>query len=473
MPRFRFETCLASALATLVFASLPVPSAAFAEFVQVTDVIDPTCFMASVSASDDGAVVVFESTCDLTGGNADGNREIFAATFSSSGGPPFPIVVQITDTSTCANANPDVSGDGTSFAYDSDCDPAGGNPDGSVEIFHIAGANDPVQLTTGQFCNSFEPSLNRAGDLVAFDSDCDFVGTNVDRSSEIFQSDSAGNQIVQLTVDDTASGCGSLRASSNAMGDLVAFESDCDLTGENPDEIFEAFQAGAGGSVWQLSFSLDDDCGIAAVSSDGGGDAVAFESDCDYAGANADASVEIFRVDTSTLAAVQVSDDDGSSGCESFDARLSEDGGTVWYTSACDPLGANADGGTEIFVDSGLGAEQLTETAGCENFSPAVAAKLSKVGFFASTCDFVGTNGDFGDEVFRGDLCACGAPVSRYLQQQKPVASDALFALNSAVGLQNCDLCDCDVDGSGGITALDALIILNASIDLPAVLACF
>ncbi len=45
-------------------------------------------------------------------------------------------------------------------------------------------------------------------------------------------------------------------------------------------------------------------------------------------------------------------------------------------------------------------------------------------------------------------------------------ATDALTALNAAVGLRECALCRCDVDGSGTIVASDALSILNRAVGL-------
>ncbi|HYC57078.1 MAG TPA: hypothetical protein VEL28_19255 [Candidatus Binatia bacterium] len=52
------------------------------------------------------------------------------------------------------------------------------------------------------------------------------------------------------------------------------------------------------------------------------------------------------------------------------------------------------------------------------------------------------------------------------------VAKDALLALRAAVGLQQCAVTLCDVDGSGGITATDARSILAYAVGLTIVLDC-
>jgi hypothetical protein len=43
-------------------------------------------------------------------------------------------------------------------------------------------------------------------------------------------------------------------------------------------------------------------------------------------------------------------------------------------------------------------------------------------------------------------------------------ATDALFALNAAVGLQACDSRVCDASGDGNLSAVDALMILQSAV---------
>ncbi len=51
-------------------------------------------------------------------------------------------------------------------------------------------------------------------------------------------------------------------------------------------------------------------------------------------------------------------------------------------------------------------------------------------------------------------------------------ATDALVALNTAVGTASCPLCACDVDSSGATTASDALRILQSAVGQPVTLTC-
>jgi hypothetical protein len=73
-----------------------------------------------------------------------------------------------------------------------------------------------------------------------------------------------------------------------------------------------------------------------------------------------------------------------------------------------------------------------------------------------STTSTLPTHGDCGDGTDDGDV----------------TASDALLALRTAVGVLACELCRCDVDGSGGVAASDALRILNAAVGVPVALDC-
>ena len=77
----------------------------------------------------------------------------------------------------------------------------------------------------------------------------------------------------------------------------------------------------------------------------------------------------------------------------------------------------------------------------------------------------------------------CGDPISdaprskdrRELDRARTAlvtASDALFILNAAVGAVSCQLCLCDVDDSGAVTAVDALATLQFAVGVDIELVC-
>lgn len=85
---------------------------------------------------------------------------------------------------------------------------------------------------------------------------------------------------------------------------------------------------------------------------------------------------------------------------------------------------------------------------------------------------------DDGDSSFEpGDACTgscwnvpCGQPL--HPEADGPAASDALFALRSAVGSSVCSLHVCDVNSSGSVTTTDALGILRTSVNGAEALSC-
>jgi len=73
-----------------------------------------------------------------------------------------------------------------------------------------------------------------------------------------------------------------------------------------------------------------------------------------------------------------------------------------------------------------------------------------------------------------GGTCAdpVALTVGRTASADAVTASDALFILGAAVGIQTCELCICDADGSGGVAATDALMTLRAAVGQPVALEC-
>jgi hypothetical protein len=64
----------------------------------------------------------------------------------------------------------------------------------------------------------------------------------------------------------------------------------------------------------------------------------------------------------------------------------------------------------------------------------------------------------------------CGCPCSPVAVG--PTASDALYALNAAIGIVTCKTCICDVNRSGIVDSTDALTVLTKAVGLEATLRC-
>jgi Tol biopolymer transport system component len=462
-PTLRSSACFTAWRALLVPAGFLLLSAvlsaapARAQIAQITDQ-GAGCGSFEASLSANGLVVAFESDCNPAGDNGDGSREIFLGGRTAE-------VVQVTDGSGCSSTAPAVSGDGARVAFESDCDLDGSNPDGNVEIWLWEG-DEPVALTDTFGCTNLAPAIDGDGNRVVYDSDCVSV---TDLSSEIVLVVSAGSGFgtkTQLT-NDLSGLCDSLEPDIDASGTLVVFESDCDLVGDNEDLAPEIFASTSTGTITKLTAAPDDTCASFEASLSDDGAFVAFQSDCDFTGANSDGGSEIFQVQVDSGAVAQLSDDPSGVLCETASPAINGDGSGVAYASSCDETGANGDGSSEIFRVGGE-VRQLTEAAGCTSLAPAVGSSGIEV-VFDSDCDLAGSNGDGSTEIFDLFECNCGAPLSR---RTVPRSSDALFVLRSAVGLVECLPCECDVDSNGRIVAGDALLTLKAAVGQNVSLVC-
>ncbi|MCP5519978.1 MAG: PD40 domain-containing protein [Verrucomicrobiales bacterium] len=146
---------------------------------------------------DAGRRVVFASEGDLTGGNADGNAEIFTVALPSGR------VTQITDTTgDSVNSRPILSGDGLKIAFLSNADLGGSgqNLDGSVELWvsHDENQNDLdpfVQVTNLPGTPGATEdrthwmdwySMDRDGSHLVMCTNADLTGQNSAHDYEIF-----------------------------------------------------------------------------------------------------------------------------------------------------------------------------------------------------------------------------------------------------------------------------------------------
>jgi len=188
------------------------------------------------SISSDGSRILFGSSIDiLPPNNNDENSEIFL--FDETTG-----IDQITDT-VINVLGARLSSDGATVVLISNDDiVTGENSDNGREVFLF----DIATMTFTQITdtndangNNFNASINADGTRIAFYSKIDHSGTgkNADGNLELFVYETDSMFFTQVT--DTMGGNIPLNPSPtdmNAVGNRIVFESDRDLTGDNPDE---------------------------------------------------------------------------------------------------------------------------------------------------------------------------------------------------------------------------------------------
>ena len=173
--------------------------------------------------SGDGRRVAFESSADLTGaGGAQGFRAFLAET---AGEAAF-VRLAVSRAQVAA-----ISQDGSRVAFTSAEDLTGANPDRNPEIFLRDGealtqltATTPDDATTRARDGSFQPSLSDDGRLVAFSSNRDLTGANPDGNFEIFVHDTAARTFTQITNSVAVAGASDAKMSGD--GSHVAYVRD-------------------------------------------------------------------------------------------------------------------------------------------------------------------------------------------------------------------------------------------------------
>lgn len=143
------------------------------------------------------------------------------------------------------NLNPTISGDGRRIAFESTGDLS--NATSSNAGFHTLRADITGESTTFTRIAASRapaPAISRDGSRLAFASRENLTGENADGNSEIFLFDGSRLQQLTNTAPREAAqriGDGNFQPSISNDGRLLAFASNRDLTGANPDANLEIF----------------------------------------------------------------------------------------------------------------------------------------------------------------------------------------------------------------------------------------
>jgi uncharacterized protein (TIGR03437 family) len=181
--------------------------------------------------SGDGRRVAFESTADLTGAKRGAGFHTFRVDLTGER-------AVFTDVAASRAPAPAMSRDGSRLAFASRENLTGENPDGNSEIFLFAderlrqithtSPRDPEQPTAG---GNFQPSISADGALVAFASNRDLTGANPDQNLEIFLFDADARTTTQLTATTNISGSSEAKISGD--GSRIAFIRDARAAGDD------------------------------------------------------------------------------------------------------------------------------------------------------------------------------------------------------------------------------------------------
>ncbi len=244
---------------------------ATSELTQLTDASSGD----SLNTSVDGDLVSFVSSADLTGGNSDGNLEDFVLHLSDSG------LEQITDTAAGSSAGQTSADDGR-VAFNHSGDPLGIGATG-YNLYLYDDATGTVSKLEG--AAGFIPTI--AGDRIVYK-----AGTH--EGVDVYLYDLSTSTLTRVTHTP-----GIDEATPSIDGDWIAFGSQADLLGTNPDGNFELFLYDIGAET--LTQVTDSTGGAEQLIPSIAGSRIAFNSNGNPTGGNPDHNTELFLADCSGL----------------------------------------------------------------------------------------------------------------------------------------------------------------------------
>ena len=242
--------------------------------------------------------------------------------------------------------------------------------------------------------DSTQASINADGTRIAFRSESNINGGNPDGTREIFIFDTTTGIFTQITDSPTEN---SDDPSINADGTRVAFVTNANINGGNPENNDEIFLFDTTSGIFtQITNTLAGDNEEPSVNADG--TRVAFRSDANINGLNPGAIRQIFLFSQGGGIVAITSEPAGESESPSINA----DGTRIAFESTANINGGNADGNDEVFLfDTTTGIfTQITDEPFPRNSSdPSINADGTRIAF-ESTANINGGNPENNEEVY-------------------------------------------------------------------------
>lgn len=272
---------------------------------QITNYKDEGSVAPAISG--DGAYVAFVSGADIDGKNPDGLNLIYLYNLKSG---------ELTQITTEGNSfEPSVSFDGSQVVFSSNMD----SPDGPSAIFLYDGlSGTTTEISDSSQGWSTNPRISGSGKFVVYESTPEITGPEAGKNSEIYIYDVVSGSTSQIELSNTV--VGNISPSTNADGRIVAFQSDSNADGNNLNGAFNIYLYNSeSGKIKKVT--NEPDAGSAGPSVNANGTLVAFQSSGNFSDENPDGDLEIFLYDIISPDFVQITHAD--SGIQNTGAVLS------------------------------------------------------------------------------------------------------------------------------------------------------
>jgi len=240
-----------------------------------------------VDINDKGDMIVFTSSADLTGDNPAEVPQLFLYNMKNNKLKQLSFVDENEFVERCS-----ISGDGKWIAFSSNTNCLGTNPDKLRQVFLIDVVKGEIkQLTYGKKGEARAPVISGNGEFIVFSSSFDLLGTNPDHIHQIYIIKRDGTSLKQLTnLDKYCS-----RPAISWDGRRIVFL----LHNRTPDNP----PIGLGGDICSILndgtnlfyyTSVESNIVQLRPAISGNGNVIAWESTADLTGENSDGSREIF-----------------------------------------------------------------------------------------------------------------------------------------------------------------------------------
>ncbi len=257
-----------------------------------------------------------------------------------------------------------------------------------------------LQITDGFEATSEDPSINADGRYVAFESSLDINDNNPNLIRQVYIFDTLTKVLTQITDDPNEP---SFFPSINGDGTRVAFESESDINGGNPNNRRQIYIFDTTTDTFtQVTDDPDEPSNDPFISAPG--NRVAFESEADINGINIGGNDEIFVFDTNTLTFIQITNEPSG---DSINPSISADGNLVAFQSTANINGGNPNGIPQIYlanISTGI-ITQITSSTGSGSGDAWISADGNFI-TFESNDNLVGKFNDGFTKVFLYDVNA-------------------------------------------------------------------
>lgn len=299
---------------------------------------------AASAKSINGNWIAYHSSSNPADNNSDGNQEIFV--YNSLTG----VNLQVSQTTGATNRDPVMRGDGQQILFTSNADLTGGNSAGREEVFAWDALTQVfTQITSSTTAEGSEAvAVSDDGNIIAVLSNSDWDGANSDGSRELFRFDLNASQIVQISSGgDHIAEANAFNAVMDAAGERLAFTHGAQATAD-------LFSWDAGTTM--SSRVRAGNHNALSLSSDGRLLALISNDNIDSLNSEGNAEAFVYRFDTQDFQAGT------NTAAATVSAVTINNAGLLALVSNADYLGANSDGGSELYLHllGSAGFRQLT-----------------------------------------------------------------------------------------------------------------